>query len=245
MISLKLENVTCTREGQTIVSSFSADLTGSKLTAILSDSEESAVAFLRLVAGLQKPPVGNLIYNGENFYEKSPEDQSKILRHNSYIFDSGGVVSNLSVSENILLPFDFINHSVPEKEKLAKVEELLKFFELDSELLQKRPSMLTKGEIKLINYIRAYLISPEVVFIESPFARMMKQTAGLIEKIIVETAFEKGIPHFFSKNNNSSLVEKADTIILIKKGEATLHKRDVDFTDKFDYPKFYDQKEIK
>ncbi len=245
MINIKLDAVTCTREEQTVVSSFSADFTGSRLTVILSESEETSVALLRMIAGLQPPLSGTLLYDDTDFYAKTLEAQSKILRYNSYVFDTGGVISNLSVSENILLPYDFIQKSVSENQKLEEAEVLIKFFELDDDILQKRPSMLTKSEIKLVNYIRAYLISPEMVFIESPFARLTKRTANLVEKIVLERAFEKNIPHFFSKSNNSSLVEKADTVIAIKKGEATLLKKGIDFTDKFDYLKFYDQKEIK
>lgn len=243
MIEIALKDVNCNPDEGEGFSGLTADLTGMRLVGIVAEPEESAILLLRILAGLHKPAGGEVHYNGSSFYDLSDEARSKLIRKNSYVFDTGGLISNLSVLENISLPYDFVNKDHPEEQKMSELKRLITKFNLDEGILQKRPSMLNKSEVKLINYLRAFLVDPDVVFIELPLARMSKTNEKILDELILERAHGNGKTHIFATQRNLKLVEKADAIIAIKKGEAVFHPVEGAEKRAFDYYGFFERQE--
>lgn len=245
MIEITVTNLLFQPDERERSSDLSADLTGRRLIGIVAEPEEPAITLLRILAGLQHPLQGEVRYNGRDIYQASEEERSKLIRANSYVFDTGGLISNLSVVENLSLPYDFVKKERSKEEKLAEMLSLVRMFGLDDSILQKRPSMLRKSEVKLVNYIRAFLIDPCVAFIELPFTRMNKANEHTLEELILKRAFELGKTHIFATQRNSNLVANADAIIAIKKGEAFIfHDADGE-SRRFDYDVFFERVETR
>lgn len=244
MNEIRIKGLNCSPEEGEGFSGLDADLTGKKLIGIVAEAEESAILMLRILAGLHKPAEGEIFYSEDNIYALNDDDRSKLIRKNSYIFDTGGLVSNLSVIENISLPYDFLASEVDEEKKMAGIKELISMFGLDETILMKRPSMLNKSEIKLVNFIRAFLIDPEVVFIELPFARMNKSNEKTVVDLLLSRSVNKQKTHIFATQRYSKLLENADAVIAIKKGKALYFPRVDEQDPGFDYHGFFERQEI-
>ncbi len=245
MIEISINNLLFHPDEREGSDTLTADLTGMRLIGIVAEPEEPAVTLLRILAGLQQPLQGQVCYNGKDIYQASEEERSKLIRLNSYVFDTGGLISNLSVIENLSLPYDFVKRNQSEDDKLAGMLTLVKMFNLDDDVLQRRPSMLTKSVVKLVNYIRAFLIDPDVTFIELPFTKMNKANEQTLEELILKRAFELKKTHIFATQRNSKLVSKADAIIAIKKGEASFFKNSDGENIRFDYDVFFERVETR
>ncbi len=245
MIEIAITNLLLEPDERAGFSTLTADLTGRRLIGIVAEPEEPAITLLRVLAGLQQPLQGEIRYNGRDIYQVSDEERSKLIRANSYVFDTGGLISNLSVIENLSLPYDFVKKDRSEEDKLAEMLSLVTLFRLDNAILQKRPSMLGKSEVKLVNYIRAFLIDPGIAFIELPFSRMNKTNEHTLEELILKRAFELGKTHIFATQRNSNLVAKADAVIAIKKGEAFFFHNADGENRRFDYDLFFERVETR
>ncbi len=225
-------------------SGLDADLTGKKLIGIVAEIEEQAILLLRILAGLHQPAEGEVFYNRSSIYGISDDERSKLIRRNSFVFDTGGLVSNLSVLENISLTYDFVHEDGTEEKKMSELKKMTGLFGVDESILTKRPSSLNKNEIKIINYIRALIIDPEVAFIELPFSRLSKSNERMIEDLIIKRSFQKEKTHIFATQRYSKLMEKADAVIAIKKGQARYFPRDADGVTAFDFHQYFEVQEI-
>ncbi|MBK7866253.1 MAG: ATP-binding cassette domain-containing protein [Ignavibacteriales bacterium] len=244
MIDIELINLSFRRDGVTLFEDVTVDLTGSKLIAILADTEDTAHTLLRSIAGFLCPDTGEVLIGGKSFYAGNEEERSMIMRRNSYVFYAGGLISNLSVLENIMLPLDFRRHQLTNDEKMEKITKLVSYFELDPEIIDKRPSQLSRPELKIINFVRAYVIEPEAIMIESPFSRLNKNYEMLIENIILESAFKKDIVHLFSQGFESDLIDKSDTIFAMNEGKVSIFSKAAGSYDEFNFTDFFENKRV-
>lgn len=243
MSEMVIRGVNCLPEEGEGFSGLDADLTGKRLVGIVAEVEESAILLLRILAGLHKPVAGEILYDGKSLYGITEEERSKLIRLNSYIFDSGGLVSNLSVLENISLPYDFVEIDSTEEKKMEEIKGFLSLFSVDRAILAKRPSMLNKSEIKIINYIRAFIIDPEIAFIELPFSRLNKTNEKKLEEFLINRSFKNRKTHIFATQRYSKLLETADAVIAIKKSTATCFTREDNGKAAFDYGLFFENQE--
>lgn len=244
MTNIELSDIGFSRDGVSLFKEVTVDLSGSGIIAIVADTEDTAHSLLRMIAGFQSPDSGDVMFGGKKFYESSEETRSMIMRKNSYVFYAGGLVSNLSVLENIMLPLDFRRHLLSEEEKMEKIKNLVSYFELAPEIVNKRPSQLSRTELKLINFVRGYVIEPEVIMIESPFSRVNKNYEMLIENIILESAFKKDIIHLFSQGFESDLIDKSDMILAIKESRVTIFSKAAGTHDEFNFTEFFENKRV-
>jgi len=231
-------------DGISLLQGVSVDMTGCRLIAILADTEDTAHSLLRVIAGFLSPDTGDVMFSGKNFYADNEEDRSAIMRRNSYVFYAGGLISNLSVLENIMLPLDFRRHLLSYEEKMEKVEKLVSYFKLAPEIINKRPSQLSRTELKLINFVRGYAIEPEAIMIESPYSRLNKNYEMLIENIILESAFKKDIVHLFSQDFESDLIYKADMILAINEKKVSIFSKSAESFDEFNFTEFFENKRV-
>jgi ABC-type transporter Mla maintaining outer membrane lipid asymmetry ATPase subunit MlaF len=244
MTNIELVNIGFNRDGVSLFKEVTVDLTGSRIIAIVADTEDNAHSLLRIIAGFLSPDSGDVMFAGKSFYESNEEARSMIMRRNSYVFYAGGLVSNLSVLENIMLPLDFRRHLLSDEEKMEKVKSLVSYFELAPEIINKRPSQLSRTELKLINFVRGYVIEPEIIMIESPYSRLNKNYEMLIENIILESAFKKDIVHLFSQGFESDLLNKSDMILAINEGKVSIFSKAAGSHDEFNFTEFYENKRV-
>jgi hypothetical protein len=91
----------------------------------------------------------------------------------AYVPFNGGLISNLRVGENLILPAVYHSHASPEKFE-AKIVEILAEFGYDKSadvrLLAKLPAGLSVFERRLVSFIRAAILEPAVIVYDSLWA---------------------------------------------------------------------------
>ena len=120
---------------------------------------------------------------------RSHDKINSVLEHLAYMDKSalvasdGGMISNLTVQENLLLPIRY--HAITDdKAALRQATGILLRLIGKEEvewMLQSRPSLISKFEKKLAGFVRAMLMEPEILIYESVFEDM---TASEITTII-------------------------------------------------------------
>ncbi|MEO0112990.1 MAG: ATP-binding cassette domain-containing protein, partial [candidate division WOR-3 bacterium] len=95
-----------------------------------------------------------------------------------FIFQTFLLFSNLTVYENIVLPFYF-NKKKINKEKIYEIIEKLSL----THRLKHRPSQLSGGEQQRVAIARALVIEPLVIFADEPTGNLDSENAFNIFKI--------------------------------------------------------------
>lgn len=133
---------------------------------VTSTSGGGKSVILRLLAGSLAPDSGELYLNDRNVSDFTFEEWSPYRLKIGYSFDFGGLLSNRTLFENLLLPLHY--HNILEEEQAySRVEELLMRFDLFYEK-DLRPSEVTGSQRKAACVARSMIMHPEVLLLDEP-----------------------------------------------------------------------------
>jgi len=125
--------------------------------------------FLRIVAGLEKPDEGQIIFDGQPVTETGPE---RIM-----VFQEGALFPWLKVQDNVEFGLKMAGISKEERAKISHryldMMQLTKF--ADSYTYQ-----LSTGMKQRVAIARALVMDPDVLLMDEPFASLDPQTRDLL-----------------------------------------------------------------
>jgi len=135
-------------------------------------SDEDRDIFVSLLFGIRKPDSGRVLLFGEDIYSVSEPEYIKIFKRIGVVLESGGLISNLKVGENIILPA--IYHKKGDIHTLEKkTKDLFSMIGLSGErvkeLMGRLPATLLQYEKKIAGLFRAILMEPEMMIFISFF----------------------------------------------------------------------------
>ncbi len=162
------------REDQFLDVSFEI-LEGEKV-ALISDSSETRNLLLRVLTGLQPRRGGELEILSHNV-EKLPisADWEQIIptsirRRMGICLENEGLLSNVTIREGLelLFRFKYGDHNQKLREGAKKIVAATAVSFGITEILDKRPNLLSSTEKRLCGLARAYLSKPHVLAFENP-----------------------------------------------------------------------------
>ena len=155
--------------------------TGMTLT-IMGKSGSGKTTLLNCIGGLERPDTGSVQCFGIDIHALSNRDLSLFQRRNmGFVFQSGNLLSYLTVSENIAFPL--IINGIRNKEKNRRVSELLDKIEL-SDAVRAMPNELSGGEAQRIAFARAIAHSPRILLADEPTASLDTETGNNLVKLM-------------------------------------------------------------
>jgi phospholipid/cholesterol/gamma-HCH transport system ATP-binding protein len=132
--------------------------------------------------GLQHPARGDVFYGGENFWQSDPEVQQKIRRRIGVLFQSGALLSSMTLAENIALPLAEFGDLTPTQIRQTVAYKLalvgLAGFE------DYYPSEISGGMQKRAGLARAMAMDPEILYFDEPSAGLDPISAKLLDDLI-------------------------------------------------------------
>jgi phospholipid/cholesterol/gamma-HCH transport system ATP-binding protein len=139
---------------------------------------------LRHLIGLNEPASGEIFYEGQNFTKADPVQKQQMLRRMGVLFQSGGLWSSMTLSENIgLMLEEYTDLSPAEIREVASLKLALvglKGFE------DYYPSQISGGMQKRAGLARAMALDPEILFFDEPSAGLDPISSRLLDDLILE-----------------------------------------------------------
>ena len=136
---------------------------------------------LRVIAGTERPARGQVRVGGREIW---PGDGALGLAGRVRVgvaFASGGLLSNLSLRENLALPLRFLG--LPPVEVQARVVAALERLGLTS-VAELRPHAVSGSARKQANLARVLALEPEVVLLDDPLGGLEAADRALTEELI-------------------------------------------------------------
>lgn len=206
-------------------------------TYILTGNIESGKEILmKVMGGIIEPTIGIVALKGHNIYSRA---RYQVVKNKfGFVFQDGVMLANLSICENLMLPLHHLYVGHDKQEALIRIQELFAYFDISTALLNKRPADVSYTTRKIINFIRAVLINPEIYFINMPLFNLnVSDRQNFISYL--QQIKESGKIIIMSTNNRILFENLADRVILLDKGrirafcqtEEFLNTKDPDIID--------------
>ncbi len=147
-----------------VLNHFSLKINEGDMVAITGTSGSGKSTLLHIMAGLEKPDLGEVIIDNKNIYQLSQKELTIFRRRKiGVVFQFYNLVPTLNVYENIVLPL----HLDGQQEDRQFVDELLDMLEL-SEKKYSYIDELSGGQQQRVAIARALATKPVLILADEP-----------------------------------------------------------------------------
>lgn len=174
-----------------------------KLYSIIGASGAGKTTLLSLLAGLDKPTKGTVLYEGEDILAKGLDYHRK--NHVSLVFQEYNLIDYLTTEENVKLG------------GIDQPEELLSKVNIPQEAWKRNVMKLSGGQQQRVAIARALASNAKVLLADEPTGNLDEQTAEGIIELLKRTAHELG-KCVIVVTHSKYLANEADEIVQIRNG---------------------------
>ena len=172
----------------TILNAIDLDVRRGEFVAVLGPSGSGKSTLLALMAGLDRPSSGEVLFEGERIDAWSEDRLALLRRHKiGFVFQAFQLLGNLTARENVMLPMELLGLSQARR----RAEELLGAVGL-SERGHHYPSQLSGGEQQRVALARAFSPRPALLLADEPTGNLDGATGRVVLDLLVKMRAEEG-----------------------------------------------------
>ncbi|MBG6243754.1 sulfate ABC transporter ATP-binding protein [Candidatus Symbiopectobacterium sp. 'North America'] len=185
-----------------------------ELVALLGPSGCGKTTLLRIIAGLEKPDSGQIVFHGEDVSVHDVRD-----RNVGFVFQHYALFRHMTVFDNVAFGLRMKPRSIrPSKRDIeAKVHELLNMVQLDW-LADLYPEQLSGGQRQRIALARALIVEPRILLLDEPFGALDAKVRKELRRWLSRLHENINLTSVFVTYDQEEAMEVADRIVLMNKG---------------------------
>jgi sulfate transport system ATP-binding protein len=186
-----------------------------QLVALLGPSGCGKTTLLRVIAGLEMPDSGAVLFHGEDASERDVGQ-----RQVGFVFQHYALFRHMTVFENVAFGLRVKRRAQrPSGEQIRrKVLDLLQLVQLDW-LADRYPHQLSGGQRQRIALARALAVEPKVLLLDEPFGALDAKVRKELRRWLRRLHDELHITSIFVTHDQEEALEVADQVVLMNKGK--------------------------
>ena len=203
------------RFGETVVcDDLSLDIPAGQLVVLLGPSGSGKTTLLRMIAGLEVPDSGTVLFHGEDATDADVRE-----RRVGFVFQHYALFGHMTIFENVAFGLRVRpKASRPDEAQIrAKVAELLALVQLDY-LADRYPHQLSGGQRQRIALARALAVEPEVLLLDEPFGALDARVRKELRRWLRRLHEEMQVTSVFVTHDQEEAMEVADRIVVMNHG---------------------------
>lgn len=198
------------------------------ICAVLTETDFERNLLLRVFTGLARLDSGKIFIFDKDLSSISYAELNEIRERMGVVLNDGGLVSNLKVWENLMLPFVYhtsrnrVATTLSHQDMEEKMMNILSKTGYDDDL-NILPGPLPTYKKRLLGLARAMLMEPDLIIYDSVFDRLSSDIRDkVLEAVNLFHRERKGRASLFLATSESSIEDiKADSIHILKNGSIT------------------------
>lgn len=192
----------------------SLKLEEASFTAIVGPSGSGKSTLLHLLAGLDKPTQGKVLYKDKSLYDYN-DNQLSVLRRRrfGFVFQSYNLVRELTGYENMLLPI-MLDGRQPDEDYLNRLLDLLGI----RDRMEHLPGAMSGGQQQRFSIARALANKPSVLFADEPTGNLDGKAGKEVLTLLRTVSHELGVT-LVMVTHDMTVAEQAQRILRLEDGK--------------------------
>ncbi|WP_461209963.1 ABC transporter ATP-binding protein [Desulfocurvus sp. DL9XJH121] len=195
-----------------------------QLLVVLGPSGCGKSTLLRLLAGLDRPDSGGILFGGRNVTALPPAQ-----RGFSMVFQSYALFPHLSVRENIV--FGLRTRKRGREVIQERLDKAIGLLGLDG-LLSRKPGELSGGQRQRVALGRAIVSEKPICFMDEPLSNLDAKLREAMRREIRKLQQDLGITMIYVTHDQTEAMTMADSILLLKDGATVQHDAPADLYER-------------
>ena len=209
---IQVENLTGGYDGKVILDKLNMDVYKGEVLVIVGKSGCGKSTTINHMLGLQKPYSGKILFDNIDIWS-SAEALNAARKRWGVLFQSGALLGNYTVLENVMLPLiEFTSLS-----KCEMIDVALSKLELVGmeHAAFENPLEISGGMQKRAGLARAMVLDPEVLFFDEPSAGLDPVTSAELDKTILSVNRALGTTLIIVTHELASIFAISDRVIML------------------------------
>jgi sulfate transport system ATP-binding protein len=201
--------------GRTVVcDNLNLTIPSGELVALLGPSGSGKTTLLRVIAGLEVPERGEVLFHGEDATDTDVRE-----RQVGFVFQHYALFAHMSIFDNVAFGLQVRpKASRPSKPEIrSKVMALLKLVQLDW-LADRYPHQLSGGQRQRIALARALAVEPRVLLLDEPFGALDAKVRKDLRRWLRRLHDEMHTTSVFVTHDQEEAMEVADRVVVMNEG---------------------------
>lgn len=239
MTILRVEKLTKTYGGRTVVNGLSFSLKEGEVVGLLGPNGAGKTTAFYMTMGLVSPDSGFVYFKRKDVTGLPIHERARLGM--GYLAQEPSVFRQLTVEENILCILETLPLS-PQERKL-RLKELLSELHLEK-LAKKKAASLSGGERRRLEITRALVTRPSLLLLDEPFANIDPLAIHDLKQMIRHLK-SKGIAVLITDHNAREIFSIVDRSYLVQDGKVLLSGTPEEFLKSQEARKAYLGEEFK
>ena len=188
-----------------------------EVTVIAGPSGSGKSTLLRILAGLEDPDSGDILFDGASVVRDPPWARNTVMLSQRPI-----LLPHLTVRENLVLAAEARGAPRGEAGKLA--EEVARRLGITG-LLDRKPGTLSGGQLQRASLATVLAAKPRVLLLDEPFAHLDLPLRESFRRLVRGLAYSESITVIQVTHDQDEALEVADSLAILVNGRV-LEERD-------------------
>jgi sulfate/thiosulfate transport system ATP-binding protein len=214
-MSIEIENISKQFGSFNALNDVSLTIPSGELVALLGPSGSGKTTLLRIIAGLETPDSGRILFNGEDTTLSHVRE-----RKVGFVFQHYALFKHMTVFDNVAFGLTVRPKTTrPSKSEIRdKVIKLLQLVQLEG-LANRYPAQLSGGQRQRIALARALAVEPQVLLLDEPFGALDAQVRAELRRWLRKLHDEIHVTSVFVTHDQEEALEVADRIVVMNRGK--------------------------
>ena len=185
-----------------------------ELVALLGPSGSGKTTLLRILAGLERPDAGEILFDRTNATQLSARE-----RRVGFVFQHYALFRHMRVIDNVAFGLRVRPRSTrPSRaERERRARELLELVQI-GDLARRYPSQLSGGQRQRVALARALAVEPRILLLDEPFGALDAKVRKELRRGLRELHDRLDITSVFVTHDQEEAIEIADRIVVMNQG---------------------------
>jgi len=180
------------------------------ITTLLGPSGSGKSTVLRIVAGLEQPDGGQVLFADADITQVPAQKRGL-----GFVFQSYALFKHMNVRQNIAFGLGIRKTSKDETRR--RVDELLSLVQLEG-LGQRYPAELSGGQRQRVAFARALAIEPKLLLLDEPFGALDAQVRVELRDWLRRIHDERHVTTLLVTHDQEEAMEVSDQVVVMHEG---------------------------